>query len=106
MTIKNLIETYRIDINKLASCLNLSINTLRNTASKTDICKLSVAQLISIHAAFDIPYNEILNEKVFTPQNIDKQPDNELISENYFNKEELFALKELAQSKLQENSLA
>ena len=57
--------------------------------------------------------NNLSTSPIFTAQRngtgyqwTDKQPDNELISESYFNKEELFALKELAKSKLQENSLA
>ena len=106
MNILQFVQNNALNIEKVSKALNLSVASIKGVTGKKDINQLTVSQLKAIHAAFNIPYNEILNEKVFTPQNIDKQSDNELISESYFNKEELFALKELAQSKLQENSLA
>ena len=106
MNILEFINNNGLNVIKVSKALNLSVSSVKGVSGRKDIKQLTINQIVSIHNTFNIPFNDILGEKIFTPQNIDKQPDNELISESYFNKEELFALKELAQSKLQENSLA
>lgn len=74
-TIKGLIDKYKLNVYEFATLLNISVSSLKHY-SKKEICTFDVSELIKIHNFTNIPYNEILGEKIFTVENINTKIEN------------------------------
>lgn len=74
-TIRNIRESYNISNAELSVILNVNKNTVPIMLDR-DIKTLSINQLIALHESLKQPYNILLGEQVFTPNNIDNQTDN------------------------------
>lgn len=64
---------YNLTTKVLYTALEVKPNNLNRYYTK-DIKELSVQQLINLHNATGISYNDLLSEKVFTPNNIEDKP--------------------------------
>lgn len=73
-TIRNIRESYNISNAELSVILNVNKNTVPIMLDR-DIKTLSINQLIALHESLKQPYNILLGETVFTPENIDNQTD-------------------------------
>lgn len=73
MNVIDLINRYNLDKSLIANSLNITISTLISNYKHKDTMQLTINQLVSIHQATNIPYNDLLDSKVFSIQNIDNQ---------------------------------
>ena len=102
MTVKEFIEHNNLDKRLIASCLGRSVAYISNYGWKINLMDLSVNQIVSLQKELNMPFNQILGNKVFTPQNIDTQ---QVTNNLAFNDKELSALKSLINRELQKDTL-
>lgn len=103
-TIRDIRFKYNISNTDLANILNINKSTI-STILDRDIDMLSIKQLCSLQEYTKVDYNTLLGETIFTPNNIEKRPDINILENTGKNNRTFEDIKNSIKNELKEELL-